>query len=76
MDYLIVLLVGSDGMRAAVTTYGQETGVRRDAAEQEVERLSRKHGIAPARWRAWRTGMILAAAVAVSYLYLLLAVPL
>jgi hypothetical protein len=75
IDDLIVLLSRSDGKRAAITTYEEETGVKRDEAVQEVERLSRKHGIAQARWKAWRTGMIIAAAVTVSILCLLFAVP-
>ena len=74
-DDLMLLLLRCAGKRAAVTTYEEETGASRAEAVQAVERLARKHGIAETRWPAWRTGMIIVAALAVSVLCLLFVVP-
>ena len=55
--------------------YVEETGAGHAEAVEAVERLAREHGFARARWPAWRTGMIIVAALAVSLLFLLFAVP-
>ncbi len=74
-DDLILLLLRCDGKQGAITTYEEETGASRAEALQAVERLARKHGIAERRWPAWRTGMIIVAALTVSVLCLLFTLP-
>ena len=75
IDDLILLLLRCDGKPAAVKTYEEETGAGHAEAVHALERLARKHGFATTRWPTWRTGMILAAALTVSLLCLLFAVP-